>query len=124
MIGWDAVRAGAALAVAVMLGTFVLVEVVDATVGLDRESNWLFLFYALVVAGLVAGGWLAGQRRTDAPVTHGAVAALAAYVVVAALVAIIRATMDRGPDPVALLFNALMASSAGIVGGLLAGRRP
>ncbi|MDQ3979305.1 MAG: TIGR04086 family membrane protein [Actinomycetota bacterium] len=123
-MNWTAVRAGAALALAVALATLVAVELVDLLIGLRRGSNWIFAFYALVLAGLVAGGRHAARQRASAPVVHGLAAALAAYVVVALLAVILRLATDRDLDPVALAFNALMAASAGILGGLLADRSP
>ena len=121
---WTAVRAGAALALAVTLVTLVAVELIDLLVGLHRGSNWVFAFYALVLAGLVFGARHAARQRDAAPVVHGLAAALAAYAVVAVLAVILRLATDRDLDPVALAFNALMAASAGILGGLLADRPP
>lgn len=122
MIDWRAVGAGAALALAVVVPTMVLVELVDATIGLDPGSNWVFLFYLLALVGLAAGGRAAAQRRPDAPLAHGLLAALVAYGVVAVIGTALRLAVDKGPDPVALVFNTLMAASAGILGTLVAER--
>jgi hypothetical protein len=121
-ISWGSVRAGAALSLAVILVTMVLFELVDASVGIGRGSNWVFLFYALALIGLVAGGRRAARRRPDAPLLHGVLAVLAAYAVVAVIGLVLRVTTDRDIDPVALAFNALMAASAGILGTVLAER--
>ena len=121
---WSAVRTGASLGVAVSLATLILVEVVDASVGIGRRSNWVFLFYAIVLAGLVAGGRLAARQRPDAPGLHGLAAAMAAFAVAAAHGTAARLLAGTGPDPVALAFNALMAASAGILGGLLVAPGP
>lgn len=123
-MNWTAVRAGAALALAVTLATLVAVELIDLLVDVRRGSNWVFAFYAVVLAGLVAGGRRAGRERDNAPVIHGLAASLAAYAVVVLLAVILRLATDRDLDPVALAFNALMAASAGILGGLLADRQP
>ncbi len=120
--GWRAIATGAALALAVILSTLVAVEVLDAAVGIDRGSNWVFLFYLLILAGLVLGARRAARLRDTAPVVHGLAAALTAYAVVALLAVVLRLATDRDLDPVALAFNALMAASAGILGGLLADR--
>lgn len=120
---WRAVISGASLALAVIALTMVLVEVVDVTIGIPTGSNWVFLFYLLALGGLAAGGRAAARRRPDAPLAHGLLAALLAYAAVAAFGLVMRVTVDRGPDPVALAFNALMAASAGILGTLLAERR-
>ncbi len=122
MIDWRAVGAGAAVALAVVVATLALVAAVDRAVGLGPESNWVFVFYALALGGLVAGGRLAARRAATAPLPHGLLAALMAYAAVALVAVVVRAATDRGLDPVALGFNALMAASAGIVGTLLAER--
>lgn len=122
-ISWKAVLAGAALALAVLGITIGAVAVIDAAVGLARGSDWVFLFYAVALSGLAAGGWLAARRCPDAALAHGLLAALGAYVVLAFGVVIIRLMLDRDIDPVALAFNALTAASAGILGTLIAERR-
>lgn len=111
------------LSLGVVVATIVLVEAVDASVGIGAGSNWVFLFYALALAGLVAGGWRAARRRPDAPLLHGILAVLAAYAVIAVAALVLRIATDRDIDPVAFAFNALMAASAGILGTVLAERR-
>lgn len=126
LIDRQIVSAGAGVALAIAIPTILLESAVDATVGIDRDSNVLFLFYVPVLVGLVVGGWWAGRRRTDAPLTHGALAAFAAYVVVALLTTIVRLAAGHSIDGsllFALVFNGLLAASAGILGGLLATRR-
>ena len=123
-LDWRAIGAGAALALAVLAVVMVAVQVVDSSIGLERDSNLVFVFYALALGGDAAGGWLAASRRPDAALAHGLLAALAAYAVVAVFGAGLRLTVDKGPDPVALAFNALMAASAGILGTLVAERWP
>lgn len=113
-----AVAVGAVLALAVAVTSIVTAQVIDATVGIDPGSNLVFLFYLVVVGGLVAGGRRAARRRPDAPLAHGALAALAAYAAIAVVSAVIRLATGRSPDAVALVFNALMSATAGIVGGL------
>lgn len=110
------------LSLVVIVATIVLVEVLDATVGIGPGSNWVFLFYVLALAGLVAGGWKAARRRPEAPLLHGVLAVLAAYGVVVLTALAFRIATDRDVDPVALAFNALMAASAGILGTVLAER--
>ncbi len=122
-VSWGAVRTGATLSLAVILATIVLVEVLDAAIGFDPGSNWVFLFYGLALAGLMAGGWRAARRRPDAPLLHGVLAVLAAYALIALAVLAFRIATDRDVDPVALAFNALMAASAGILGTVLAERQ-
>ncbi len=122
-ISWRAVGTGALLALAVLAATIGLVALVDAAVGLDSGSNWVFLFYGLALLGLGAGARWAALRRPDAPLVHGLLAALGAYTAVAVVVAVVRVSLDRDIDPVAVAFNGLMAASAGILGTVAAERR-
>lgn len=118
-----AIAVGAALAVGVATVAIVAVQLIDAAVDLDRDSNLLLVFYAVLLGGLVAGGRLAAARRLDAPLAHGALAAISAYVVLIAVITVVRLASGRvGPDPVAVVFNGLMSASVGILGGFLAAR--
>jgi putative membrane protein (TIGR04086 family) len=120
---WSAVGKGGLLALAVAVPAILAHEVIDAVAGLDPDSDLVLLFYVAVLAGLVLGGRLAGLRRPDAPFTHGALAALSAYAVLALVTTVVRLADGEAVEPVGLLFNAFMAASAGILGGLLATRR-
>jgi putative membrane protein (TIGR04086 family) len=124
-IHWGAVRAGATLSLAVLAITIAAFEVLDRTAGIAWRSNWVFVFYVVAFAGLAAGGWRAARRRMEAPLLHGVLAALVAYVVVAVVGVVVNAVRGGDTvDPVALAFNAMMAAAAGTVGTLIAERRP
>jgi len=123
-VDWRAVGAGAAVALGVLVATMVAVQVVDGSIGLARDSNLVFVFYVVALGGLAGGGWLAASRRPDAGLAHGLLAALSAYAVVAVFGAVLRLTVDKGPDPVALAFNGFMAAFAGVLGTLVADRWP
>ena len=85
----------------------------------------MFVPFRVYLAGLVAGGWRAGRLGPGAPLSNGGVAALAAYAVLAVAASVIRVVSDRSLDVVSLAFNAFLAASAGILGGLIASwRRP
>jgi putative membrane protein (TIGR04086 family) len=107
------------------MALFVVVPTVAlaALVGTGRESNVNFVFYVPIVVGLAFGGWAAARRRRDAPLTHGCLAALAAYVLVALAIILIRVADGRTLNITGLIFNGFVAASAGIFGGLLATRR-
>jgi len=116
-----AVLAGAIVGLVVAVPTIVLSSLADA----HPRSNAVFLPFLVYLAGLVAGGWRAGRLRRDAPLSNGGVAALAAYAVLAVAASVVRVVSDRSLDVVSLAFNAFLAGSAGILGGLLASwRRP
>ena len=116
-----AVLAGAVVGLGVAVPTIVLSSVADV----DPRSNAVFIPFLVYLAGLVAGGWRAGRLRPDAPLSNGGVAAIAAYALLAVAASVIRVVSDRALDVVSLAFNAFLAGSAGILGGLIAGwRRP
>ncbi len=116
-----AVASGAALALAVAVPTIV----VSSLVGIDSESNMVFVAFLIYLAGQALGGWQAARRQPDAPLSNGAMAALAAYVAIGLVASIIRVGRGEGLDPESLILNAFLAASAGIFGGLVAmWRRP
>ena len=78
-VDWKAVAAGAVVTIAVG----VLVSVAAAAVGIGQDSNAIFAFYLVDLVGAVVGGFVAGRRRMDTPMLHGAVAAFCAFVVIA-----------------------------------------
>lgn len=113
-----AVVGGAAVALAVALPTLVAGIVLDP----GDESNVVLLLYGLVMVAFTLGGVWAARHRTDAPFANGACAALAAYAAIALVASIVRLARGHSLEPVPLLFNAFMAATFGIIGGLLAGR--
>ena len=122
-VEWPAVARGAALALAVAVPTIVAAEAIDAIVDIGPDSNVVFVFFAAVIAGFVLDGWQAGRRQPDAPLTHWAVAAVAAYLVLAVATSTVRLVTGDVVHPVGLVFYALMAASSGTLGGLVASRR-
>lgn len=119
MTDWKVVTVGAGMALFVVIPTIALA----ALAGTDRESNVNFFFYVPIVIGLAFGGWVAARRRRDAPLRHGCLAALAAYILVAFLITSVRVADGRTLNMTGLIFNGFVAASAGIFGGLLATRR-
>lgn len=119
MIDRRSVVSGAGLALFVVAPVIALA----ALVGAGKDSNVNFFFYLPVVIGLVFGGWGAARLRPDAPLAHGSLAALGAYMLVAAIVTVIRLVDGRQLNVAGLVFNGFIAASAGIFGGLLASRR-
>ena len=122
-----AVGAGAAVALLVGLPAVFGFRVLDAVADVGCQSNWTFVFYVpILVAWVLAGRW-AALRRPEAPFTHGILAALAGFVVLAAVGLAIALFGNRDPEcdapPTAYVFNAMVATSAGILGALIATRR-
>lgn len=116
----SAVVAGAVLGAAVAAVAIVLAQGIKSLTGTDAN----LALYLVLLAGLVVGGRAAAQRQPEAPLTHGALAAVAAYVALIVVITAIRLALGKEvADPVSLVFNGLMAASAGILGGYLAARR-
>jgi peptidoglycan/LPS O-acetylase OafA/YrhL len=119
-IDWRAVGAGvvAALALALPAG------LIGAVVVDDESNNGVFVFFLVIMAGMLVGGFVAGSKRPDSPLTHGAVAAVLAYALAQTVTVIVRILGDTTlRSPVVYVFNALLMASLGVVGGLVAERR-
>ncbi|MCA1657039.1 MAG: hypothetical protein LC713_04925 [Actinobacteria bacterium] len=114
-----AVAVGALFAAVVAVAAIVGAQAVKALTGADASLP----LYFVLLAGFVIGGTAAGRRQPQAPLTHGALAAIVGYLAVLVGIVVIRLALGRGmPDPVSFVFNGLMAASAGILGGYLAAR--
>ncbi len=121
LLNWRAVATGAGVALAVAVPTIV----VSSLIGIDSESDLVFVAFLVYLVGQGLGGWYAARRQPDAPFSNGAMAALAAYVAIGVVASIIRITRGDALDPESLILNAFLAATAGIFGGLIAAwRRP
>ena len=109
----SSVLAGARLGVIVAVPAIILGQVVGGSAVIP--------LYFVILGGLCAGGRLAALRQPLAPLTHGGLAAIAAYVALVVGIVLIQLALGRETaDPVSLVFNGLMAASAGMFGGYLA----
>jgi len=119
-IAWRAAGPGA-------LAALVLVRpaALNGAIGVsDEANNGVFAFYFVIMAGMLAGGFVAGSKRPDAPLTHGAVAALLAYAVAQLLAVLVKVVAgSKLRSPAVYVFDALLMASLGTVGGLIAERR-
>jgi putative membrane protein (TIGR04086 family) len=117
-IDWRSVGAGAIAALVFALPAAVLSAIVVED---DSTSAPAVL---VIIIGMLAGGFVAGSKRPDAPLTHGALAAATAYVVAQAATLLVK--VAKGSDlrsPVVYVFNLLLMASIGVVGGFIAERR-
>ncbi len=116
----SAVLAGARLAVMVAVPAIVLGQALESAAG----GNAVIPLYLIILGGLCAGGRLAALRQPLSPLTHGALAAIVAYVSLIVVIVVIQLALGREvADPVSQVFNGLMAASAGMFGGYLAARK-
>lgn len=100
---------------------------VSAQVWSDRgtleDSNWVLLLFALVLLAFVAGGWVAARRAAAAPLLNGAVAAVAAFVLVQAYGVARRLADGDELRWLGMVVAGLLAASCGTVGAVLASMR-
>lgn len=122
LIHLPAIEAGAVAALWVAVPAAVAGEVLVDGEGGERSALALALT-AVILAGCALGGFVAASARREAPLSHGAVAALAAYVVVQGAGVVLLAVRGEEIRVVAILFNAMLASSVGLLGAMVATRR-
>ena len=118
-----AVAVGAGVALAICVPAAILAQVLDQAGTVDDDTSWLIVLFGVVLIGMGVGGYVAAERRLDAPLSNGAVAALAAYLLVQTIGAVRLLASGDTVTWAAIPFFALLASSAGMIGGLLADRR-
>jgi putative membrane protein (TIGR04086 family) len=111
-----ALGGGAALLVGVPAS--LLSQVLDDADRVDDESSRVLVAFAVIVAGLAVGGAIAAARCPDAPLRHGAAAALLAFVVIAGIALARRAADGDDPGWLSLAINAVVAAWAGLMGAL------
>jgi 4-amino-4-deoxy-L-arabinose transferase-like glycosyltransferase len=118
-----AVLRGAAVGVVVLALAIAGWQVADAAADFATDSNVVFLFYAVALAGWAAAGFIAARRALDLPYTTGAVAAACSVVPVAAIAIVVDATRGDSPPVGAIVAQTFVAATLGIVGALVAARR-
>jgi hypothetical protein len=84
------------------------------------------VFFLGILVAFAIVGWFTGRVAPRVPLTHGAVAALVAFVIVQATILLMAVVAGRDTDPsiVGLIFGALLAASAGTIGALVSQKRP
>lgn len=118
-----AIAVGAGTALAICVPAALLAQVLDQSGTVDDDSSWLIVLFVVILAGMATGGFVAANRRLDAPLTNSAVAALAAYLLVQTIGAVRLLAAGDDVTWAAIPFFALLSASAGMAGGLLADRR-
>ncbi|HUF32707.1 MAG TPA: hypothetical protein VMN58_05820 [Acidimicrobiales bacterium] len=115
-----AVALGATVVVAVALP----LAVADVVARDDGEAGPLSLLaFVGTLVVFVVGGHLAARRAPASPYSTSALAALAGYVVVAAIGVASRTIRGDGVSITRIAFNGLLAYACGLLGGALASRR-
>ena len=118
-----AVATGAGVALAICVPAAILAQVLDQAGSVDDDSSWLLVLFGVILLGMGTGGYVAANRRLDAPLSNGAVAALAAYLLVQTIGAVRLLASGDDVTWVAIPFFALLSAAAGMTGGLVADHR-
>jgi putative membrane protein (TIGR04086 family) len=115
----EAILKGAALAVIVCLPLALLAA---AVVDEDDPGPLAPILYLAVLLGFVLGGWAAGRAAPEAPFSNGAVAALAAFVVIQGGAVLVRVVAGDSVTVGRIIGTGLLAYGCGLTGGLVADR--
>lgn len=115
---WNALRAGASVALVFAVPLTVLASVVDSD---SAGVNALFFFGSLF-GFIVGAGCAAWVQRVGTPLSHGVVTASGTYLAAQVVFVIVRLIGGNDVDIVRVFFVLMLVSSAGLVGGVL-GRR-
>ncbi|MDQ1466674.1 MAG: hypothetical protein QOH10_1089 [Actinomycetota bacterium] len=104
------------------------VSLAVALVNRDRRTGyggWLFVAFVAILYAYATAGYGAARSRPDAPLAHGMLAGLGAFLVwLLVRLAVPLARGDRiGFGIVAVMINALFAVALGAAGGLFAARK-
>jgi hypothetical protein len=91
----------------------------------ETESAVLvFATFCLILLGFAFGGYAVARVPLVNPLQHAAAAAVVAYAVVQVVGVVVAMARDRDVNPIGILFTALLAACTGMLGALLALRRP
>jgi putative membrane protein (TIGR04086 family) len=83
-------------------------------------SSWVPVLFAWIVVAFFLGGLLAARAQPHAPLAHGALAALTAYALVQGFGVVRHLIAGEDVSWLSIPFSALLASSTGTVGGIVA----
>jgi hypothetical protein len=115
---WQALRAGAAVALVFAVPITIVAAIVDSDNG---ALNALFFFGAMF-GFILGGGCAAWVQRTGTPLSHGVVSAAGTYLVVQAIFVAIRLAGGDTVNWFSVFFTLGLVSVAGMFGGVLGNR--
>ncbi len=118
-----AIVPGVIVAVVIAVPAAIIGQAVDDSSTNDGPSAVVVLLVALVLVGLTAGATIAARRQEmDAPLVHGIVTALIAFVLVQGVGVIRHVITDEDVMWSQVLSSALLSMLAGTLGGIIGGR--
>lgn len=131
-IDWRVVVRGACYGLAVIIPVTVLRAVLDSEVHEFDDSGWIYPLFVLILVAYGFAGWVAGRARPDAPLTHGALAGLGAFVLWIPIRVVIWAVREDGRglfggddaalNPGQVFAQLVIAAGIGMLGAVIAAR--
>jgi hypothetical protein len=115
---WDALRAGASVALVFAVPLTVIAAVVDSDSG---GLNALFFFGALL-GFIIGAGCAAWVQRMGTPLSHGVVTASGTYLAAQAVFVLIRLVGGSSVNLFGIFFTLMLIAGAGLLGGVLGDR--
>lgn len=117
-IGWKVVAVSAGMGLLVLAP---MIGVAWLMGGSSPAPGWRWGFLALSSFGFLTAGFVAGGRRRDVPMIHGALAALGVFAVTAGIGTMSLLSQDGArPAPGAAAVGLLLAVACGVAGALAA----
>lgn len=116
-LDWNVIRSAAATGLLIIVPAAVVSALIFDE---NSDSSWAILFGFVVLTGFVTAGYLAGAKRSDTPMMHGAAAALACYVVVQLFGLLRRLAAGDDINLISYPVSALFAATFGVAGGVFA----
>lgn len=117
-LDWTVIRTAATTGLLLVIPAAVVADL--ALGNADGESAWAMVFFLVTLLGFVVAGFAAGRLRTDTPMAHGATAAAVTWAVVQLFGTVRRLIAGEPVSWLAIAFAAMLAVSAGLVGGAFA----
>ena len=121
-IDHDAIRSGAMWCLIAIVPAALIIAAIDDD-GDSTRSNWELLLVGVIVAGYLVGGARAARKGPSTPFLNGALACVAAFVIVQIVAAIVNLLQGDGFSPLSFVFNLLLAATIGTCGAWFGLRR-
>lgn len=119
----SAVLAGAVACLVLAVPAAIVTAVLGDDDGGTDQSNWVLVAFLVIVVAYLLGGAVAGRRAPTVPFINGAAATFLAFAGVQVVGVVRRIIADETISIGALVFNALLAPSIGVVGAWFGARR-
>jgi hypothetical protein len=120
----EALLRGALVGLSMIVPISIIVEILDRTVDDLDGSGWMVLAFLLVLGAYIVCGRIAGGLAPEAPLSHGALAALISFsgwLIVRVAIPLVQGD-NLGFGLRAVFTNAMFACAFGLLGGALSMR--